>query len=216
MKSIVLLLLLFTHMTYSQHTDQQKEVQKLVALGRAHIISVALDQIQEDAGHTITKDDFHFITVKASDKRILVNFGYNVMYLPKNSSYYSDFVVELPSKSVSMTSESNESDHTVFYRPTSVHLSVINFIMDSDGRTSRDIFNRGVRFSPTFIYEKEKHYLVDFSARDPYLGGGFSKEEIDKETGEVLSTLSGHYAAAPKIPSIASEEEEEFEEITND
>ncbi|MFD2564631.1 hypothetical protein [Aquimarina rubra] len=194
-----------------------EEVKKLIELGRDHIIELALDKLNEQEVSEILKEDFHFITVKASHKRVQVDFGYNVMYLPKNASYYSGILVEFPSLFVSKSSVSNDGENTTFYQPTSEHLKVINFLMNPNG-TRTDIFNKGKRWSPTIIYEKEKHYLVDFSARDPYLGGGFSEEEIDKETGEVLSTLSGHYARMPEdmLPTnLLGEkiEREEFIEI---
>ncbi len=193
-------------MTYSQNTKPNQEVKRLIELGRDHIIDLALKKIKEQETSDVKKDDFHFITVKASDQKILVELGYNILYLPKNSSYYSGILVEFPSKSVSKSSVSNDGENTTFYQPTSEHLKVINFLMNPNG-TNTDIFHKGIRYSPTIIYEKEKNYLVDFSARDPYLGGGFSKEEIDKETGEVLSTLSGHYAPVPEIPGLTKEEE---------
>ncbi|WP_378183410.1 hypothetical protein [Aquimarina sp. SS2-1] len=219
MKTSLLLILLSIQMTNSQAMKPNEEVTQLIEKGRDHIIELALDQARKNLASNMNKDDFHFITVKASHKRVLIDFGYNVMYLPKNTSYYSGILVEFPSKYVSKSIESNEGGNTTFYRPTSEHLGVINFIKNPNG-TNTDIFNKGKRWSPTIIYEKEKHYLVDFSARDPELGGGFSKEEIDKETGEVLSTLSGHYARIPEdiMPlSLTGEkiEKEEFIEIRN-
>ncbi|WP_298319989.1 hypothetical protein [uncultured Aquimarina sp.] len=219
MKSILLLITLCMQMTYSQNTKPNQEVKRLIELGRDHIIDLALKKIKEQEIEDIKKDDFHFIKVKASDQRILVELGYNVLYLPKNTSYYSGISVEFPSKFVSKSSVNNDGENTTFYRPTSEYLKVINFIMNPDG-TRTDIFNKGKRWSPTIIYEKEKHYLVDFSARDPEFGGGFSKEEIDKETGEVLSTLSGHYARMsedmfPRDLSGEKIEREEFIEISN-
>ncbi len=188
-----------------------EEVKKLIELGRDHIIELAIDHLQKDITTKITKDDFHFITVKASNKRVLVNFGYNVIYLPKNTSYYSDFIVELPSRSVSKSIESNEGSNTTFYHPTQEHLAVINFIKNPNGN-SIDVFNKGIPYSPMFIYEEEKHYLVEFSSRDPYLGGVYSTEEIHKETGKILSSLSGHYEPAPIIHD-SNDKQEIFVEI---
>ncbi|WP_405207810.1 hypothetical protein [Aquimarina sp. LLG6339-5] len=213
MKSVLLLILLSIQVTYSQNAKPNKEVKRLVKLGREYIIESALKEINESEVPKIKKDDFHFITVKASDQRILVEFGYNVLYLPKNTSYYSSIIVELPSKNVSKSSESNGSQNTTFYNPTAEHLRVINLILNPNGNNS-DIFHKGTPYSPTIIYEEEKHYKVDFSSRDPYLGGSFSTEEIDKETGEILSTLSGHYAPVPDIPGI-TENKEVFIEIIN-
>ncbi|AXT58391.1 hypothetical protein J8L88_19715 [Aquimarina sp. MMG015] len=213
MKSVLLLILLSIQVTYSQNAKPNKEVERLVKLGREHIIESALKEINESEVPKIKKDDFHFITVKASDQRILVEFGYNVLYLPKNTSYYSSIIVELPSKNVSKSSESNGSQNTAFYNPTAEHLRVINLILNPNGKNS-DIFHKGTPYSPTIIYEEEKHYKVDFSSRDPYLGGSFSSEEIDKETGEILSTISGHYEPAPIFPEDTIDQEE-FTEIKN-
>ncbi len=198
-------------MTYSQNTKPNQEVKRLIELGRDHIIDLALKKIKEQETSHVKKDDFHFIKVKASDQRILVELGYNVLYLPKNTSHYSGILVEFPSKFVSKSSVSNDGENTTFYQPTSEHLRVINFLMNPNG-TNTDIFHKGIMYPPTIIYEKEKLYLVEFSSRDPYLGGSFSTEEVDKETGEILSTISGHYAPAPRIPG---ETEEEFIEIKN-
>ncbi len=196
-------------MTYSQNTKPNQEVKRLIELGRDHIIDLALKKIKEQETSDVKKDDFHFIKVKANDQRILVELGYNVLYLPKNASYYSGILVEFPSKLVSKSSVSNDGENTTFYQPTPEHLRVINFLMNPNG-TNTDVFHKGMMYPPTIIYEKEKFYLVEFSSRDPYLGGSFSTEEVDKETGEILSTMSGHYAPVPKIPG---ETEEEFIEI---
>ncbi|WP_298548322.1 hypothetical protein [uncultured Aquimarina sp.] len=209
MKSILLLITLCMQMTYSQNTKPNQEVKRLIELGRDHIIDLALKKIKEQETSDVKKDDFHFIKVKANDQSILVELGYNVLYLPKNASYYSSILVEFPSKLVSKSSVSNDGENTTFYQPTSEHLRVINFLMNPNG-TNTDVFHKGMMYPPTIIYEKEKFYLVEFSSRDPYLGGSFSTEEVDKETGEILSTMSGHYAPAPKIPG---ETEEEFIEI---
>jgi len=199
MKFVFLLILLCAKMTYSQNTNSNEEVQRLLVLGRDHIITIALKKLQQEVNSNINIDDFHFIIVKASDQRILVNFGYNVLYLPKNSSYYSDILVELPSKKVSKSVASNDSNNTIFYKPTSEHLKIINFLMNPN-ETNTDIFHKGVPYSTTTIYEEDKHYLVDFSSRNPYQGGSFSKEEIDKKTRKVISILHGHYAPAPVFP----------------
>ncbi|MHA7060024.1 hypothetical protein ACWGOQ_0022545 [Aquimarina sp. M1] len=213
MKTSLLLIIVCIQMTYSQNTKPNEPVKKLIELGRDRIIALALDKLNEQETSKINKDDFHFVTVNASHKRLLVEFGYNVMYLPKNSSYYSGIVVEFPSNIVSKSIVSNDSKSTTFYEPTSEHLKIIHFIKNPNG-TNPDVFNLGKRYAPTIIYEKDAHYLVDFSARDPYLGGGFSKVEIDKETGEVLSSMSGHYARAPIFPEDL-EDQEKFIEINN-
>jgi len=210
MKFVFLLILFCIKMTYSQNTSSNEEVQRLLALGRDHIVTLALKKLQQEVKSNIHIDDFHFITVKASDQRILVNFGYNVLYLPKNSSYYSDVLVEFPSKNVSKSIVSNDSKTTTFYKPTSEHLKIINFLMNPN-ETNTDIFHKGIRYSPTIIYEEEKHYLVDFSSRDPYQGGSFSKEEIDKKTREVLSSLHGHYAPVPIFPGDTIDQEKFIE-----
>ncbi|SEM17467.1 hypothetical protein SAMN04487910_4321 [Aquimarina amphilecti] len=210
MKLVLFLILLSIQMTYSQNMKPNEEVKRLVELGKDYIIKQALKKLNELETSKIKKEDFHFITIKASDQRILIEFGYNVLYLPKNSSYYSDILVELPSRNASKGTVSNGSANTTFYKPTSEHLKVINFLLNPN-KTNTDIFNKGIRYSQTIIYEEEQQYVVDFSSRDPYEGGSFSKEEIDKETGEVLSTISGHYEPAPIFPEDAIDQEKFIE-----
>jgi len=108
MKLILLFTLCFCYIMYPQTMESNKQVKQLIEQGRNHIIELAINELKERENSTVKKEDFHFILVKASDKRILVQFGYNVIYLPKNTSYYSDIIVELPSKNVSKSSESNQ------------------------------------------------------------------------------------------------------------
>ncbi|WP_024768920.1 hypothetical protein [Aquimarina macrocephali] len=196
----------------SQSTSLEKEILKLRKLGKDHIIQLALKELQSTSKPEITEDNFHFIQVMASNKRIKVHFGYNVIYFPKNSSYNTDIIVEFPSKLISINSDNNEGKNTAFYHPTSEHMDVINFILNRND-TNNDVFNKGNKSSVVIsIYEKENHYLVYTTSRNPDQGGIEYIEEIHKETGEILSTLSGHYDPAPETPNL---EEEKLIEIDN-
>ncbi|KAA1243849.1 hypothetical protein [Aquimarina sp. RZ0] len=88
-----------------------------------------------------------------------------------------------------MNSTSNGGEESTFYQITPENLKTIKSLLNSNNN-NWDILKKGFE-SPvvTTIYEKEDHYLVDTSSRDPYKGGGFSQEEIHKETREILSTL---------------------------
>ncbi|MDY8138531.1 hypothetical protein [Aquimarina sp. 2201CG5-10] len=208
--NVIIILLLF-QMTNAQNSDTQKQIKNLVDTGRDHIIQIALDEIQPKDRAKLTQEDFHFIKVMVSDKRIMVYFGYNVIYVPKNISVYTDITVELPSRTISMSNAGSGSKSS-FFVSTPENKKIIDFILNAIG-TDKSILKKGNRWSlQMIIYEEDTTYTVDTSSRDPYLGGGFSKEEIHKETGEILSTLSGHYEPAPIIPGT---EEEKFIEITN-
>ncbi|MBW1295033.1 hypothetical protein [Aquimarina litoralis] len=198
---------------YSQNINPTEEIKQLIASGKNHIIVLALDQLKKKENISFQEKDFHFVLVKASDKRILVQFGYNVMYLPKNTSYYSDIIVELPSGSISKSSKSNDETNTTYYYPNKADLQTIHSIMNPDG-IKKDIFNIGIPNPPTIIKETENSYLVYFSSREPYLGGVFSEEEIDKKTGEIISFINGHYEPIPILPD-DTVHQEKFIEITN-
>ncbi len=197
MKYIFIVILISFKMTYSQNKNPNQEVQKLIDLGKAKIIELAFSQIKKQDAD-ISKDDFHFISVKASNRRIIVNFGYNLIYLPINSSYYSDIKVELPSNRVSKDIISNESNNSNYYRPTIEHINGINKALNQEDKKT-DVYHKGKSWSVTIIYEKEDRFLINSSAREPHRGGGYSKEEVDKKTGEVLSSLMGQYATMPEI-----------------
>ncbi|WP_165944066.1 hypothetical protein [Aquimarina spinulae] len=196
----------------AQSTSPQEEILELKKLGKNHIIHMALKELHSISKPEVTEDDFHFIQILASNKRIKVHFGYNVIYFPKNSSYNTDIIVEFPSKSISISSDNNKGGNTTFYRPTTEDMNVINFILNRNG-ANNNVFNKGNKSSVVIsIYEKENHYLVYTTSRNPDQGGIEYIEEIHKETGEILSTLSGHYDPAPETPSL---EKEKFIEIDN-
>ncbi len=213
MKSLFLFALCCVSIMHSQMSEPNKDVKKLLNSGRNHIISLAIKELKRQEQTTISKEDFHFISVKASNQRVLVQFGYNVIYLPKNTAYYSDIIVELPSGIITKNIESNDTAYSSFYLPTHKDLKIINEILNPDS-TNIDVFKKGIVYPLTTIKEMENSYLVVFSSRDPYLGGVFSEEEIDKKTGEVISSINGHYEPAPILPD-DDKHKEEFIEITN-
>ena len=204
---------MYTFKMDAQLTDSQNmDIEKLKQSGKQNIIKEAITYIKTENDLDIKPSDFHYCKVLASQKKLKVIFGFNTIYLPLNSSYYTSIVLELPSKNISYGINSNGDDlpTTSIYKPDTDHLNVIRFIF-GDEISLDTIFNRGNEGNLTVITDQGDHYNVKHTSRYPHLGGGYTIEEVDKVNGQVISTLNGHYASY----QLPHQEEEHFMEITN-
>ena len=188
------------------------DFEKLKQSGKQNIIKEAITYIKTENDLDIKPSDFHYCKVLASQKKLKVIFGFNTIYLPLNSSYYTSIVLELPSKNISYDIKSNGDSFTAtsVYKANTDHLNVIRFIF-GDKLSLDTIFNRGNEGNLTVITDQGDHYNVKHTSRYPHLGGGYTIEEVDKVNGQVISTLNGHYASY----QLPHQEEEHFMEITN-
>ncbi|KAA1243848.1 hypothetical protein [Aquimarina sp. RZ0] len=61
MPNNLLLTIVCIQLSHSQHADPEKEVQKLLALGKDYIVTLALEEITQEGAPKIKASDFHYI-----------------------------------------------------------------------------------------------------------------------------------------------------------
>lgn len=230
---LVIFSILFTIYMHSQ--DIKKEVERLKTLGKDSLVNLAWNKFNQSksAKYIITKDEFDYTRVLASDKRVIVSFERNVFYVPLYSQFYYNLQVEFPSGKITKENlESNDHGKDDNYHPKSnadLFTDAYLYIPDSDDSKNISLVLRAIGLdhldktnnwsSKITIKEREHSFWVESMAGSYETGGGKSIYEVEKETGEmVVPPLTGVHIMDPPLPPAndnKTKETEEFIEIKN-
>lgn len=200
-------------------------IQELKKLGKNELIDIAINIIKQKKhlGKIIYREDFDFIKVVTDNRKIIVSFERNVLYVPLYAKFYYNLEVELPSGKVKQKSNRNncygKNGHfhkdsgvdfyskTKFYIPTKEHTKYINLVVKAIYGSSIEINTRAWDLKMT-IFEENDHFYVEEKAENPNSKSSGSYYKIHKETGEIIGTpkIETHFTSAPKIPGVSKDQ----------
>lgn len=177
----------------SQQMKLNKDVQKLVDLGRNHIIDLALKKREIK----VPKEDFHYIEVIATYDHIRVTLGYNLEYHPLNNC--NEIEIQLLGYGGRYSGDCENLigfENTI--KPKRKAIDFVLKALDPKHYTnSMDLIkNSGDKIT---IKEQRKNYEVTFASRERKFGGSYSIYTVKKRKGIITNDLSGHYEINPSI-----------------
>jgi hypothetical protein len=135
-----------------------KEVEKIVQLGKDSIVQLALKLINKKVG----VENFTRIKVMTNGKDIFVSFRNPIKYLPKKTAFYFDIGVSLFEKTISLNSISNPEGYNkkniLFYTDTEETKMNISFVIQAIN-TSNNVDSIDVEnFEDDMIIRENKNY----------------------------------------------------------
>ncbi len=170
-----------------------KEVEELVKLGKDSIIQLALSLIDEKA----SLENFTHTSIQTNGNEIYVVFSNHIMYLPINTIFYDNIVVNLTTNTYFKSNAANPIGFTTeksipYYIQTEDIKKKIRFIIELiDSFDTADIVNfRG----QMRILEKEDHYDISIVSE---MQDSWCK--IKKITGEMYDEGYAHLEPEPYV-----------------
>jgi len=197
---------------------QREKLEDFIKLGREKLIDLSLKIINKEiwAKPEINEKDFHQIIVKSSQKRVVVLFERNLIYVPIDQSFFYNIEVEFPSEKINQSelhsgkNVKNTGFTDTFYRFNVKDQKQIDLVSKVE--------DPSMIMGKIVVYEDDKVFLINEGPKDPSKGGGYYKYSIDKKTGEQLQgVLNGHYVPFQRPMIDLNEldiEEEKFNYIT--
>ncbi|WP_430906351.1 hypothetical protein [Maribacter sp. 2-571] len=182
---------------FEEIIDNSTAVDRLIASGRSNIIALALQQINKAQKKPITVTDFHFVRVMANHIKIEVQFGFNLRFSTTENSYYKDIKVTLPDNFVSGARD-YDNDFTTNSNLNQEDSEKLQFVLEAL-KFDTTYMSKGFQPGIITISEQDDYFTFSDETRFPELGGGFSSQDIEKETGKVGAMLQGHYERDPHL-----------------
>ena len=207
--SLNILLALFAILSFSQTYAQSKTPEEFKKLGRDSIIKLAMnfmDNKIEPANYDIR--------VLANKTNVVVSFYIPVKYVPYNSEYFYDAVVDMTNEFISYDNYSNpreyQNNQVSFYKPNKEDQKNIEFIINAisengtkGGIPPIDLTNFKDHL---IIRETPKHFDIVFVSETYDL-----TYKINRKSGKISDLVTGYIEPQPIIEG--DDEVDEYEEI---
>ncbi len=213
-KILILFNLILNYTTcYSQDTEMDKDVEKIILLGKDSIIKLALKKIEKaglPSNGGVSIENFSQIKVLTDGKEVWVSFSNLIKYLPQKTIFYSDVGIGLLKGIISRNRVSNPVDYSEkiisFYKETKEAKMNIQFVLEAINKSGEigaiDITN----FEDNMIIREYDNYygisIVSESQESSY--------KIEKVSGEIYDSEHAHLVPPPILED---EDKYEFKEI---
>lgn len=184
---LIMALLLMSKEGFSQmieHTSQYKN------LSKDSLVQIAKEQLTpiiQNKGGNIDKIDFsiYLVTVMASEQSILVSFNLLIKYLPCNSSFYANMVVDIINQTShiqQITNPKKSKKKPVFYTSSDQVEVALKFIIEALNKHEKDSFILEA-FQGEMIIVDQDHFYNTIVQTPGY----YSEYKVEKGSGIILN-----------------------------
>ena len=202
-------LILFCSSCFSQTFESNNNVEKMKQLGKDSIVKLALGFMDNKIEPTN-----YDIKVLANKTSVVVSFFVPVKYVPYNTEFFYDAVVDITNEFISYDNYSNPRDYfnsnVTFYKTTKEHQKNIEFVLNAISENGQkggippiDITNFKDHL---IIRETPNYYDIEFVSETYDL-----TFKIKKSSGKISDIVTGYLEPQPIFDD--EDETDEFIEI---
>lgn len=171
---------------FSQMIEQSSQYKNLSKDSLVQIAKEQLAPLIENKGGNIEHIDLSIYqtTVMANDNSIMVSFALPIKYLPCNTSFYGNMVVDIINQTSHIQQISNPKifkKNPVFYTSSDQGDVAVKFIIEALNKNEKDSFILEGFQGEVIVADQEHFYNIIVQTRDYY-----SDYKIEKGSGIIL------------------------------